>query len=348
MLEGRNRSPQPPNPLPCPQPSRPRSPISRLFPSGQVREALDLLRRMQAEGVPPNRYTFSSMMEACVNGGQPETALAVFEQMTAQGISPDVVSYTLLVRAHATPQTSRADHVPEADLRAAFGLLQRMAAEGVPPNVVTYNALLSGCLLPAAPGGEPRYATALTAVREMLFSRVSPTKRTFLILAATPRQRAAPRAGGRGGSRGRGARGDMDVREQAPLTAARLEYFTKLISEFRAARRQLDGEIYLEILRSAAIAAAAIGAREGAPAATRSDGRTSAPGSISRKLAEGWIQLGLEALTERRGGSADGRPALFNPRKVHALQEGPLEAAIEAAAPDSYAANDVRVAAEKS
>jgi pentatricopeptide repeat protein len=303
---------------------------------------------MQAEGVPPNRYTFSSMMEACVNGGQPETALAVFEQMTSQGISPDVVSYTLLVRAHATPQTSRADHVPEAELRSAFATLQQMVDEGVTPNVVTFNALLSGCLLPAEPGGEPRYETALSALREMLFSRVSPTKRTFLILAATPRLRAGARAGsGSGGGRGSGTRADREIREQAPLTAARLKYFKALMADFRKARRQLDGEIYLEILRGAAVAAAAIGARSGAPAATGSDSRNRAPGSISREIAEGWIQLGLEALTERRDGAVDGRPALFNPRKVHTLQEGPLEAAILAAAPGVYATSDALAAAEQ-
>uniref|UniRef100_A0A0D3K5Y1 Pentacotripeptide-repeat region of PRORP domain-containing protein n=1 Tax=Emiliania huxleyi (strain CCMP1516) TaxID=280463 RepID=A0A0D3K5Y1_EMIH1 len=117
--------------------------LSAYAHGGRIDEAIALLRRMQTEGLAPNGYTFSAMMEACVNGGQPETARAVFDQMEEQGIAPDAASYTLLVRAHTSPQTARADHLAEFDIRAAREVLVRMIASGVPPNVATYNALLA-------------------------------------------------------------------------------------------------------------------------------------------------------------------------------------------------------------
>jgi len=280
--------------------------LSTYANGGQVAEALALLKRMQEAGVPPNRYIFSAMMEACINGGQPETALAVFEQMTGQGISPDVVSYTLLVRAHATPQTSRADHVPEAELRSAFATVKAMVDAGVKPNVVTYNALLAGCLLPAEPAGEPRYQAALSVVKEMLAARVSPTKRTFQSLVAAPGPRL-PNGGRGGGFKPKPA----PARPPARVTLERVRYLAALMREFRSARRQLDGVVFLEVLSAAATGAAS---REGGG------------------LAEEAVALGLEVIAARRTGREDANPALFDLGKVHLAQAPPLEAAIEAAA----------------
>jgi len=294
--------------------------LSAYAHGGRIDEAIALLRRMQTEGLAPNGYTFSAMMEACVNGGQPETARAVFDQMEEQGIAPDAASYTLLVRAHTSPQTARADHLAEFDIRAAREVLVRMIASGVPPNVATYNALLAGCMLPAEPGGEPRYSYVLEALEHMLRAQVSPTKRTFRLLVQREppagrgsRGGAAGRRGGRGGRRGRGRQGAVGGAAAPSLSGARLSYLQSLVRVFRSSRRQLDGEAYLSILAECVREATSSAAAGRAPSVPLSCSCSAIGCRVRHALSlHGQaLEFGLSLVAERHGHGDGSAPQLF-------------------------------------
>lgn len=226
--------------------------LSSYARSGWLRESLEVLQLMQAEKTRPNKYTFSALMEACITSGQPETARPLFEQMQELDIAADTVTYTLLVRAlvaqaprlatrsRAVRARARDERVaaPRHAVRAsgardgdisflyeAFAAVDEMCDGGASaaPNVITFNALLQGC----ADAGEADLI--LRALCQMLARGIAANRNTFRILAA---ELPAPP-----GTAPRDA------------AAARLAYLRGMIDVFEDWGRQLNGEVYLTLLR---------------------------------------------------------------------------------------------------
>ncbi|KAJ6799593.1 pentatricopeptide repeat-containing protein-like [Iris pallida] len=72
--------------------------ISGLGRRGRGRDALEVFRRMQDEGVMPNDITFVNVLSACAHSGMIEQALQHFEMMSSEfGIKPTFAHYWCLV-----------------------------------------------------------------------------------------------------------------------------------------------------------------------------------------------------------------------------------------------------------
>ena len=159
---------------------------------GGLPAVLRLLREMQGQGLQPDRFAFSALMEACVVNRQPQTALAVFDDMLEQGVESDTVSLTLRLRALIAVESPPS----AASLQEAIEQLQEMATSTAArqPNAISYNAVLEGCVQAGA-------ADEARAVLRMLLSgRVAPTRATHALLARFGREARRPtkRRRGRG------------------------------------------------------------------------------------------------------------------------------------------------------
>ncbi|CAN6238946.1 unnamed protein product [Urochloa humidicola] len=107
--------------------------ISGLSDHGRCQEAIDLLARMQAEGVRPNEVTFICVLTACGRAGLVGRAREVFRSMAAaHGVRPGVEHYGCLVDA-----LGRAELVAEA-----LGVVRSMPMR---PDSYVLGALLNAC-----------------------------------------------------------------------------------------------------------------------------------------------------------------------------------------------------------
>jgi len=103
--------------------------------NGRLRVAKAAFEQMQAAGVTPDDYTYSSLISAYDKGGQWQAAEGALKQMQAAGLTPDVVTFNSLISAYDKG----------GRWQAAEGALKQMQAAGVTPNVYTYNSLISAC-----------------------------------------------------------------------------------------------------------------------------------------------------------------------------------------------------------
>ena len=100
--------------------------------NGNGKEALELFKQMEQEGIQPNNVTFVVILNACSHAGLVDEALHYFNVMKDRyQIVPDVIHYNCLVDT-----LSRAGRLEEAE-----NLIRTMKQ----PNVVTWMALLGAC-----------------------------------------------------------------------------------------------------------------------------------------------------------------------------------------------------------
>ncbi|KAL2942865.1 hypothetical protein RDABS01_031214 [Bienertia sinuspersici] len=107
--------------------------ISALSNHGQSEQAIKLFRRMQGEGVNPNRVTFVCVLAACSRMGLVDDGLEIFESMKQwYGIEPGVEHYGCLI-----------------DLLARSGMLQEaeelVTKMSIEPDSYVLGALLNAC-----------------------------------------------------------------------------------------------------------------------------------------------------------------------------------------------------------
>jgi pentatricopeptide repeat protein len=96
--------------------------------------ALEVLRRMERDGVEPDLVTYNTLVYALSRAGMVAKARAFLDTMAAQGHFPDVITYTLLMNGMCV----------QGDALGALRLLEEMEAKGCEPNERTYNTLLMG------------------------------------------------------------------------------------------------------------------------------------------------------------------------------------------------------------
>ncbi|XP_024516376.1 pentatricopeptide repeat-containing protein At1g62670, mitochondrial [Selaginella moellendorffii] len=102
--------------------------------SSDCDRALELMRAMQAQRVPPNVVTYTSVIDGLCKAGRRDAAMVLLQQMQAAGCSPNTVTYNCLI--HSLCKAGK--------LEDAFALLRSMPSKGCTPSINNKNTLVSG------------------------------------------------------------------------------------------------------------------------------------------------------------------------------------------------------------
>ncbi|KAI9030177.1 hypothetical protein CLU79DRAFT_734433 [Phycomyces nitens] len=101
-------------------------------------KALDMFKRMNIEGVQPDVFSYTIVIDAIVkdNTQEPMIAYELFEEMKSRGIHPDVVLYTSLISLYSR----------ENDLSKVMNIFMDMKRSRVKPNLFTFNTIIGSLL----------------------------------------------------------------------------------------------------------------------------------------------------------------------------------------------------------
>uniref|UniRef100_A0A7S4F6X9 tRNA (guanine(46)-N(7))-methyltransferase n=2 Tax=Chrysotila carterae TaxID=13221 RepID=A0A7S4F6X9_CHRCT len=104
----------------------------------QLRKSVDTFQQLISEGLRPNGYTYSNMINAFVNSGDVAGATRMLSEMVDSGFKPNVVVHTTILKGLCAA----------AEMPAAIAHLQRMgnAVPSVCPDIRTLNTFLRGCV----------------------------------------------------------------------------------------------------------------------------------------------------------------------------------------------------------
>ena len=106
--------------------------IGGLGQHGRGQDALELFRKMKADGLVPDAYSFVALLSACSHAGLVDEGRQIFCTMKDYGVEPTVVHYTCMV-----------------DLLGRAGLLEEtkryISSVPVEANAGTWGALLGAC-----------------------------------------------------------------------------------------------------------------------------------------------------------------------------------------------------------
>ena len=106
--------------------------IGGLGQHGRGQDALELFRKMKADGLVPDAYSFVALLSACSHSGLVDEGRQIFCAMNDYGVEPTVVHYTCMV-----------------DLLGRAGLLEEMkrfiSSMPVEADAGTWGALLGAC-----------------------------------------------------------------------------------------------------------------------------------------------------------------------------------------------------------
>ncbi|CAM8961795.1 unnamed protein product [Rhodiola kirilowii] len=94
--------------------------------------AKSLMDEMKNQGLSPDQFSWSIMMDICGGSGNVEGALQMMNSMRQSGIRPDVIAYSTAIKIC----------VQNKRFNLAFSLFEEMKRYRVQPNLVTYNTLL--------------------------------------------------------------------------------------------------------------------------------------------------------------------------------------------------------------
>lgn len=109
---------------------------------GESRRCLRELRKMQQQGLAPNKVTYTVTLQALCRDNQPQAAWDLLKEMQDSGdqqLSPDVVTYSTLIDGWA----SMAKMQPEQAVNSVMQLLDEMKQRSIRPNEQTYTSVLS-------------------------------------------------------------------------------------------------------------------------------------------------------------------------------------------------------------
>jgi pentatricopeptide repeat protein len=97
----------------------------------------DEFKKIEQQGLVPNRYSYSNLLNAHINSGDVKGAEAVFAKMKGSGFAPNVVVYTTMLKGYSTT----------GEVTKGEALLHEMIRQSPPvkPDVRTVNTFLRGC-----------------------------------------------------------------------------------------------------------------------------------------------------------------------------------------------------------
>lgn len=93
-------------------------------------------------GLEPDAYTYSALLDVCVNARDLETARSLFDEMNASGIKQDKVTMTTMIDVYAECCN---EENGEQYLENCRELIKEMERKEVIANIQTYNTLLKLC-----------------------------------------------------------------------------------------------------------------------------------------------------------------------------------------------------------
>ncbi|KAK6935811.1 Pentatricopeptide repeat [Dillenia turbinata] len=109
--------------------------VSGYAQQGFVREALELVERMKAEGLKPNVVTWNTLVAGFSQLGDESMVSELFQAMQINGVEPDVVSWTSVISGL----------VQNFRNKAAFDTFKQMMNDGHYPTSATLSSLLPAC-----------------------------------------------------------------------------------------------------------------------------------------------------------------------------------------------------------
>ncbi|KAL6571873.1 hypothetical protein OROHE_002742 [Orobanche hederae] len=106
---------------------------------------------MEASGIMPDAFTYTTLMDSYSKSGQMLTAHQLLHEMLQKGIKPTVVTFNVLMNGfcmasgimpNATTYNSLIkQHCTGNDMRTAIEVYRGMCREGVTPDANTYGIL---------------------------------------------------------------------------------------------------------------------------------------------------------------------------------------------------------------
>ncbi len=124
--------------------------IDACMKDGNTAKAMELFERMKKDGFKPNEVTFSALIDGYLQSREIDKAMETFEVMHKLGISPNVMTYNILSGGLMKAGRSR----------EAWDLLVRMEAEKIRPDTTTYNLLINELVQQVFYSFHPRKAVA--------------------------------------------------------------------------------------------------------------------------------------------------------------------------------------------
>ena len=141
------------------------------FKGKGMQQALDLMNQMKSQGVEPDVYVYSQLMDHLIKKRKDvDAAEHLFKQMQLEsfgGIVPNVVVYNILLRGYCNQE-----EVGWCRMKS-LELLKEMGTKGIKPNVSTFNTLIC-----AAVSNDDQQA-ASKLFKLMVDLKVDPDRMTF-------------------------------------------------------------------------------------------------------------------------------------------------------------------------
>lgn len=113
--------------------------ISALTLAGKFEDAFTVFTNMKRVGLRPDKFTYTSLLKACVHEGDLQELLY---DMKEQGVDDDVVLYNTMIRSLCK----------EGKMAEARTIVTQMESKGVTANSKTYGILMKGLLNAGKPG----------------------------------------------------------------------------------------------------------------------------------------------------------------------------------------------------
>nr|CAB3490852.1 unnamed protein product [Digitaria exilis] len=101
---------------------------------GMVKDAEDLMKKMEMSGVNPDRYSYNQMLKGLCKAHQLDKAFAFVADHMEVGGFCDIVSCNILIDAFCKARK----------VNSALKLFKEMGYKGIQPDVVTYGTLING------------------------------------------------------------------------------------------------------------------------------------------------------------------------------------------------------------
>eukprot|EP00953_Heterococcus_sp_UTEX-ZZ885_P000427 755-Heterococcus_DN1.PRE.4 len=127
--------------------------MTALARSGELREAVQLLKQMPSFGAQPNTISYNAAISACSQARKWREALTLLNEMKAANVLPNTVTYNTVIDACSKCGVSALALKLIADMKTdkiqpdiyTYSTAITALLEGVAPNVVAYTAAIDAC-----------------------------------------------------------------------------------------------------------------------------------------------------------------------------------------------------------